>query len=183
MLNRLEKKNIMRMNKLFTLISVLISVYIITSCAATLPREKMLAGTWEPQKIVPYVSNKQRGPVIVSTKNTDTTNLEKQKTENKSTSAAVNERQAEQIQHFIGAQMRTTMKLNADKTCEIQLPEKLINANWKLKKKGTILVIRNSESGKKNSLELVFVNDTTAMAIQRSNVGDFIVKYRKQEKK
>jgi len=171
------------MNKLFTLISVIIFVYIMTSCAATQPREKQLVGTWRSNKVSPYVSKDQQILSTNTKKITDTTNVAKHGTENKSTTSFSDKRQAEQFQHFIDVQMRTTMKFNADKTGEIQFPGKTINAKWKLKKKGTILVVRDLDSGQKRSLELVFLHDTSAMAIQRTNFGDIIVRYSKQQEK
>ena len=170
----------MRINKLITLISVMFSVYIIMSCATTHPREKMLVGTWKPHKAAPYFPNTHGAPAITGMKVADTTNTGKQKEEKESNSAFLDEKQAVQIQHVIETQMRTTMKINANKTCEIQFPGKLINATWKLKKNGTNLIVKDAESGQKRTLEFVFINDTTSMAIQHTNAGDIIVRYRKQ---
>jgi hypothetical protein len=182
MLNRLKEKKIMRMNKLFTLITIVISATIITSCATTQPREKLLVGTWIPLKVDSYVSPYQKVSAIPEkkVKVTDTTTTEQQNTELTSAAASAEEKKAKQLEHFFGTQIRTKIKVNADKTCEIQAPGKSTNATWKLKKKGTILAIKETVSGKKRILELVQLNDTSAMIIQRTKTGDFIARYRKQ---
>ena len=167
----------MRITKLFTIISVVIPIYLITSCATTQPREKLLVGTWTTHKAAPYLPNKKGVPAITGMKVTDTTNATKHKTGNEVTA---DERQARQLQRFIDRQMRTTMKLNADKTGEIFFPGLTVNVKWKLKKNGKIMMVKDIESNQKKNLEFIFVNDSAAMAIQPTDAGDIIVRYRKQ---
>jgi hypothetical protein len=182
MLNRLKEKKIMRMKKLFTLIAIVISVTIITSCATTQPREKFLVGTWIPLKVDSYVSPNQKVSAIPAkkVKVADTTTTEQLNTELTSAAANAEEKKAKQLEHFFATQMRTKIKVNSDKTCEIQAPGKSTNATWKLKNKGTILAIKETVSGKKRILELVQLNDTSALIIHRSPTGDFIGSYKKQ---
>ena len=170
----------MRIKKLFTLIFIMISAYIITSCAATQPREKMLVGTWTPLKVSPYVPNNQKLPAITGKKVTDTKTSGKQNSEQTPSAADTDEKKEKQIEHHLDLMMRTTLKINVDKTCVIQSPGKSINAKWKLKNKGTNLIIKEHESGKIRTLELVLLNDTAAMVIQRTIAGDFIARFRKQ---
>ena len=171
----------MRINRLITLISVTISIYIITSCSATQPRENMLIGTWKPEKVSPYTSpGKQKSSAIAGKKAADTTNAKLQNEETMASTTVADEKQADKLDHTMGLQMRATMKFNADKTCNIQFPGKLINASWKLKKKGTSLIVKDLGSDRKWTLKFVFLNDTTSMAIQQTDAGDIIVRYRKQ---
>jgi hypothetical protein len=169
----------MRICKPVTLILIVVSFYFISSCSSTSPREKMLIGTWRPHKIAPYVPNNPGPAAITGMSTPDSTKSGKQKTGTTKTATPDKGQQA-QLQRLIDQQMRTTIKINANKTCEIKSRENTKSATWKLKKNGTNLVIKEDETGHKGTLEFVFINDTTAMAIQRTKAGDIIIRYRKQ---
>lgn len=171
----------MRIRKLFTLTSLLISFTLLTAnLQAANPREKKLIGSWQPVKVNPYVS---KTPVTASakTKITDTTAAGKIKKGTSAITTGEAFRKSEQLKKFMDTQMRTTMKINADGSCLVENPGKKFEARWKLKKKGTNLVIKVPGSGQKVTLELVKITDSTATTIQRMKIGDVVVNYRKQK--
>ena len=170
----------MRIKKLFTLFSFIITLFFVTSVSAMNQREKMLVGSWKPVKIAPYVQNKHNDPVVKTRKVADTTAGVKKDTGKETIAVKDAKKKADQLQHYMDTQMRTTFTLNADKTCRIQNPSKEIEGKWKLKKKGSSLVIKVPGMTQNGTLELVTLNDTVAMAIQRTNLGDMIIRYRKQ---
>lgn len=170
----------MRMNKIITLVSVLICLYLLSSCAATSPREKMLIGTWKGLKATTYVSQTTGVQAAAKTKAADTVNAGKQKGDGKQGTAMSNERKDVKLRRMIETVTQTTLTFNEDRTCVISAPRKNVTGTWKLKKKGTILVVKVEETGEKNTLELVSVKDSIATAIQRTSAGDLMVHYGKQ---
>jgi|GEM_PF-6002044 len=170
----------MRIMKLFTLFSFVITLFFVTSVSAMNQREKMLIGSWKPVKIAPYVQSTHHDAVAKTKKVADTSSIVKKDTGKETIAAKDAKKKADQLQHYMDTQMRTTFTLNADKTCKIQNPGKAIEGKWKLKKKGSCLVIKVPGMTQSGTLELVTLSDTVAMAIQRTNLGDMIIRYRKQ---
>lgn len=162
--------------------------FFISSCLAGNPKEKMLVGTWIPLKVSPYTPPVPASKATAVKKTTtapktvtDTTQQVKKDPGAVNTNSTLEARKAEKLSRFIETQLHTSFTLNADRTCSIQFPNKKVEANWKLKKKGTNLVFRVPASGIKRTLELVFLNDTSAMAIQKSDEGSVIIRYSKKK--
>jgi hypothetical protein len=170
----------MRIFKLTTFVFVVISLYLLAACATSHPMEKLLVGTWVPHKAAPYVPNAKGAPAITGMKAADSSGSAKHKDPKTSPSPVVDEKQAGEIQHVIETHMHTILKLNANKTCEVEFPGRSVNGKWKVSKNGTSLIVKDPGSGEKRTLELVFVNDTSAMVIQPTRAGDIIIRYRKQ---
>jgi hypothetical protein len=178
----------MRIRKPIALTLFLIAVISISSCLAMSPKEKMLLGTWTPQKVSPYTPPVSAAKTGTSKKTTaaarpatDTTQQVKKDLGTVTANANVEARKAEKLSRFMETQLHTTFTLNADKTCTIQYPNRKIEAKWKLKNKGNNLLIKVPASGVKRTLELVFLNDTSAMAVQKSEEGSVIIRYSKKK--
>jgi hypothetical protein len=169
------------MNKLFVPVIFIISVFLITSCSSLSKQEKLLVGTWKPVKASPFQENTKTYPVAVAPPATDSTTGELHvKPVAKSQEQLLEEKKERDLQRIIEQQMKTTLKLNADRTCIVETPGKTINGKWKLKNKGSVLFVKTEATGKKISLDMKMINDTSAMAVSKTKSGDISIKFRKQ---
>jgi hypothetical protein len=166
----------MRINRFFTLILVLVSTLIV-SCATVNPKEKLVVGNWIPRKAAPYEGNIKGALSIEGIKADDTT---KATTSKQPDNAFASEKKNGELQRSINNLMNMTMKFNRDKTCVITVKGKTIDGKWKLKNKGKNLFVKDPKSGQKKTFEIIKLNDSVAVVIQRSHSGDIIAKYRKK---
>ena len=64
---------------------------------------------------------------------------------------------------MIQSELHSTMTVNADKTAIKEYPRKTVHATWKLKNKGTNLLVNSKETGKKMTFYILHINDTSAV--------------------
>lgn len=153
---------------------------ILVSCSTTNPRSKLLIGTWKAHKASPYYPSGKEPVIITDAKVADSTFASGGEEPKQKGTAGADEAKMARLQRIVEVQQQTTIKINADKTGEVTLPGRTLQTTWKMKSKGTNLIVKDIESGQKRTLEFVFINDTSAMAIQNTEAGDIIVRYRKQ---
>ena len=157
---------------------VLLSMFIF-ACAATSPRQKLLVGKWKPVK-AENASIPENKKAIAKLVVPDTLNPKQNETKPDSLAAPPSKDEMK-LTHMIQTEMRTSLQLNADKTALRFYHGKSMNATWKLKKQGTILTAKNSESGNKVDLEIVRLNDTSATVIERFPYGSIRITYHKEK--
>lgn len=153
---------------------------ILVSCSTTNPKSKLLIGTWKAHKASAYYPTGKEPIAIPEMNNTDSTQKTVIETRVPKGADVDDEVKMGRLRRIIDAQQQATIKINADKTGEVIFPGRTLQTTWKMKKKGTNLIVKDIESGQKRVLEFVFINDTIAVAIQNTEAGDIIVRYRKQ---
>ena len=167
------------MNKLTHITGFLFLAIIIFSCATTSPREKLLVGKWKPVKVEnANTPIKKKG--IAKPTAPDT--LKPQAPDIKTDSFTVVVPKEEQmLNRMIQSENRTSFQLNADKTAIKYYAGKAYNGTWKLKKHGTIFTARNPETGKKVEMEIIRLNDTSAMMTEQFPYGKIRITYHKEK--
>jgi len=162
------------MNRILTVLSIVLIASMGSSYAGTHPNQKKLIGTWKAEKIEKYnIPNLPAQSASTASKATaapgDTS------VSSSSQAAKFNE----QLARMIRTEERSTLTINADKTAVKEVPGKTINAKWKLKKKGTHLTVNIKESGKKMEIDILRINDTSLIAVTNLPIGGLKITYKK----
>jgi hypothetical protein len=169
----------MNMKRLLTLLFAFTVVFLISSCATFQPKQKYLIGTWKAVKVEKYnipntplntVENTQKSKSNAGEK-TDSSVVAKQlsKTE-------------QRLNRIIQTEYHSTLTINADKTATKEIHGKTIHAKWKLKNNGTRLLVNNKETGKKLTIDIQHLNDTSAVVVENLPVGGLKITYKKEKK-
>jgi hypothetical protein len=166
------------MKRLVTLFFAFTIAFLISSCSTTLNQKKII-GTWKAVKIERYnIPNLAAQPAggaanakATASENADSTGTPKQLS-----------KEEEQLRRMIKAEQRSTLTINPDKTAIKEIPGKTIHVTWKLKKQGTRLVINNKENGKKSTIEILAINDTSAVVVETLPIGGLKVTLKKEKK-
>jgi hypothetical protein len=175
----------MKKLKLIILSAFIIAIPFINGCKVTYPNEKYLNGKWVPVKVEKYIepgkvaseqANKQQSqqPVVKSD-----TNVQKDKAKN---SGTVQSRTPEQnLSRMIEVEQRTVLEIFPEnKTVVKDYHGKVVKATWKMKKKGTRIIAKENTTGKKLTLDILEINDTSVVVIEHSPVGKIKIHYRKE---
>jgi hypothetical protein len=166
------------MKRLVTLFFALTVAFLISSCSTTLNQKKLI-GTWKAVKIerynIPNLAVQPAGGAANAKPNasetTDSTGTTKQLS-----------KAEEQLRRLIKTEQRSTLTINPDKTAVKEIPGKTIHVTWKLKSKGTKLLINNKENGKKSTIEILAINDTSAVIVETLPIGGLKVTLKKEKK-
>jgi len=165
------------MKRPLTLFFAFAITLMISSCATSL-NQKKLVGTWKAIKIERY-----NIPNLAASASGENRNDKSSATTADSTAAPRQLSKAEdQLNRLIKMEQRSTLTLNADKTAIKEIPGKTIHATWKLKKQGTRLLVDSKEAGKKMTIEILHINDTSAVVVETLPIGGLKVTYRKEKK-
>ena len=154
---------------------------LVASCATIYPNEKLLIGKWNPVHAEEYVK-----PVAGKT---GSMNAPKQPVKsnapeqnNLSPSTGTESRANDKMIHMIQTELRSPFVVYANKTAEKNFPGKTVNANWKMKKKGTRVIAKNPETSKQLKIDILSISDSTLEVIEYSDAGNLKVKYIKDVK-
>jgi hypothetical protein len=166
------------MKRILPLFFVLVIGLLISSCAVQ-PVQKRLIGTWKAVKIEPFTLT---GTPITISENIrngprdrhDSTDLQP-KPNNPS-------KVEQQVERMVQSELRSTMTVNENKTAIKEYPGKTVHATWKLKNKGTTLVVKTKETDKTMTLYIQHITDTSAVFTTTSPVGKFKITYKKEKK-
>lgn len=170
------------MNRILTVLTIVLIASLVTSCASMQPNQKKLIGTWKVVKIEKY--NIPSVPAQTSSAASSASKASKTTAAPSDTSASASAQAAkfeEKLAKMIRTEEHSLLIFNADKTAVKETPGKTMHATWKLKKKGTHLVVDVKESGKKMDIDILHINDTSITAITKLPVGGLKVTYRKQK--
>ena len=163
------------MKRLLTLLFTLTVALLISSCATFYPNQKKLIGTWKPEKVEKY--NMPDLPTQAAA------NQQKARPGEEGTTPATtpaNPSRAEsQLARLIENEKRSMLTFNADKTALVDFHGKTIKGTWKLKKQGTRLLASSKETEQKLDLEILHVNDTSAVMIETLPFGSLKITYKK----
>ena len=167
------------MKKLLTLFFVCTVAFLVSSCATSYPNQKKLIGTWKVIKIEKYD--------IPSVAVANAATAQKAKTgdvHDTSSAVAVSElsKRDKVINRMMEKELHSSLTINKDQTAVKELPGKTVHATWKLKNKGTRLLIDSKEEGKKMTIDILHINDTSAVVLENLPVGGLKVTYKKEKK-
>jgi len=170
--------------KQFSAFSMLLVIcLIISSCSTNREVEKLLIGKWNPVTVENLTPNSYQ-PGATETVKVDTSTEEGTHKEVSLTLPSHPQGKAAQIERFMENEKRSPVTLsiiNNQKTVEKVIPGKTLKGTWKLKKKGKRIVIKETETGKSYTFDIVSLSDTTSVFIERLPLGDLKVKYAKQK--
>ena len=184
----------MNMKRLLTLFFAFTFAFLIISCATFQPNQKRLVGTWKAVSVEKYnIPNlktaTQNTPQVVPDRKTGTntgTNTTTATTivvdTNASSQVPEKSRAEKVLARMIENEKTSTLTINADKTALKESPGKTVHATWKLKKKGTQLLIATKETGKKMTVEIQKITDTSAVVLETLPIGGLKVTYHKVKK-
>lgn len=169
------------MKRNLTLLLAFTFVFLTTFCNAGQPIQKRLLGTWKVVKVEKYdIPNIPTPPPQNTQKGTatpgDTTAMSATATLHQTS------KMEDRLNRIIQNEMLSKMTINADKTAIEERPGKTVKGTWKLKKHGTVLLVNSKEKGKKMTIDIIRVNDTSAVVIQRLPIGGLKITYRKEKK-
>jgi hypothetical protein len=163
------------MNRILTVLTIVLIASMVTSCATMQPNKKKLIGTWKIVKFERY--NIPNLPAQT------TSTAQKAKTAPGDTASATLDasKMEEQLARLIKIEGSSTLTINANKTAVKEFRGKTSHAKWKLKNKGTRLLVDFKESGEKLTIDILHINDTSIVAFSNLPIGGFKVTYKKQK--
>jgi hypothetical protein len=168
----------MNMRRLLSLFVVTTFIFLISSCAVQ-PIQKRLIGTWKPVKVEPIIVPGTQEQVVQKVQETKSNKLDTVDYQAKPREIT---KADEQKERMIQSELRSTMTVYANKTAIKEYPGKTVHATWKLKNKGTNLLVNTKETGKKITFNILHVNDTSAIFTATSPVGRYKITYKKVKK-
>ena len=184
----------MKLFKPFFLIALFSLIIISNSCKVTYPNEKYMNGRWTPVKVERFVEpgsvattpapapKSSASTPAKSTENPDSTTITLKKRRNNNAIPPELERE-NLIQRHILAEQKACLEVNQEKKMVVKVyPGKTIKATWKMKNKGTRITTKNIETGKKSTIDILEINDTSAVLLERFLIGNIKVTYHKDVK-
>ena len=167
------------MKQLLTLLFAFTVAFLISSCAVLQPNQKYLIGTWKAVKVEKYNFPNTKTNTAANTQNSKNSTGEKMDSLSIARQLLTAERQ---LTRLTFTELKSTIIINANKTATKEFRGKTEHANWKLKNKGTCLLINSKETGKKLTIDIQYINDTSAVVVEDSPIGDLKITYKKEKK-
>jgi hypothetical protein len=176
----------MKKNNTFTALIVFCSMILLASCATVHPNQALLPGTWKVTSIEKYVD--PNAPVKTASETAAATAKQAPRvkpgdsTAKGGVSPALQEppRTEDLIRRMIMVEERSSLIINPNGTAAKQYPGKVIKATWKMKKKGTRIVVKEMSTKQKWQFDILEISDKRAVLLRRSEYGDFKIVYVKQ---
>jgi hypothetical protein len=178
----------MKIIRFFPFYVITLGVLILSSCVTIHPNQKLLVGSWKPESVEKYVdpnavqaaqatSATPATAQQVKAKSSDTTG----KARTGATSAVPPDQKMTQLlDRMILAEQRSTLEINANGTGAKVYHGKVLKAKWKLKAKGTRIVGKELEGGRKFVADILEISERRLVVIERTQIGDLKVAYIKQ---
>jgi hypothetical protein len=171
----------MKLKQLSAFSILLLISFIISSCATNHAVEKLLIGKWNPV----HVENLAPGSYQLGAMKTikvDTSTTEGTTKEIELTLPATPDNKEAKIVRYMNNEQNSPVLIsitNNQRKVEKYFPGKTVSGTWKLKKKGKRLVVKETETGKMVTLDIVSLTDSTTVLIQKLPFGDIKIKYAK----
>jgi len=167
------------MKRLLTFLFAISFAFLITPNGFSQTVQKRLIGTWKAIKIEKY--NIPETPDQLAGKS--------QKGNGNATDSASVARAREQfsklearLNRLIQSELHSTLTIKADKTAIEERAGKTIQGTWKLKNKGQSLLVTSKKPARKITIDIVRVNDTSAVVIENLPIGGLKVTYQRVKK-
>jgi hypothetical protein len=174
----------MKFSKHLSFIAISFLLVFAVSCKVTYPTEKYLQGKWTPIKVEKYVEPGTAPAKPAKSKSTAVKTAVVDTTAGAKVLAAdamTPETDADiTLNRMIVVEQRATLEVFTDKKMVIKdYQRKVAKATYKLKKKGYVVNAKEIDSGKKLTLEILSINDTSAVVVERFPFGDIKIEYQK----
>ena len=167
------------MKRLLTLFFAFTVAFLISSCSTINRNKKYLIGTWKAEKVEKYnVPNRQ----IPAAGSQGKTKPGTGDTIASADTAGQASKVKGQIDRLIQAEHRSTLTVNANKTAIKESHGKTVHGKWKLTNHGTRLLANSKETGKKITIDILHINDTSAVVTQNFRFGSLKITYKKVKK-
>ncbi len=162
---------------------ILITAFVISSCATNKKVEKMLIGKWNPVLAENLKPLPTPGPDSVTIK-VDTSTEEGTRKETNLTLPSRPEKKTEQLERLLSNEMRSPILIAIDSNKHIvekYFPGKTVTGTWKLKKNGTRVAVKMNETGRKLTMNILELTDSTAIITEKLPPVELRIKYRKEK--
>lgn len=181
----------MKNNPLLLLSSLLVGAFLFTSCATTHPNSKLLIGKWKPVSVEKYIDPNAVPEVSTTTDNAPQTTAAAQPGKTRAadssrvgTKANVQPGQPGQrkdaaLERFMKMEERAEFEVFANGAAVKYYYPNPIKAKWKMKSKGTKVVVKGVANDRKFVIEILEITDTKCTVIERTDAGDLKVSYTK----
>lgn len=178
----------MKRYSLLFLPSLLVGAFLFTSCATTHPNSKLLIGKWKPVSVEKYVDPNDVPDVTNTNDNAPTTAATIQPAKTRAADSSRSggnsnvqpgQRQSAALDRLIRMEERAEFEVFANGAAVKYYYPNPIKAKWKMKAKGTKVVVKGVANDRKFVIEIFEITDNSCTMIERTEVGDLKVKYTK----
>ena len=170
----------MNMKQLLTLLFAFTVAFLISSCAVLQPNQKYLIGTWKAVKVEKYNTPNTKSNTVANTQNSKNSTGEKMDSLSIAKKSLTAERQ---LTRLTVTEQGSIITINANKTGSKEFRGKTEHAKWNLKNKGTLLLVTSKETGKKLTVDIRHINDTSAVVVvDNASLGNLKITYKKEKK-
>jgi hypothetical protein len=159
------------MNRILALFTAIFITFFILSCASLSPNNKYLIGTWKVEKVERH--NIPNPPIQTAANGQTKASADAAK------QAAKTE---ERLERIIKTRLNSTLTINKDKTAVQESEDRTIHGTWKLKNKGKRILVTSKEPDRKITIDILRMNDTSAVFLENLPVGSLKVTYKKEKK-
>lgn len=169
--------------QLFTFSTIFGLALLFSSCATNHEVEKLLVGKWNPVTIENLTPPPPQ-PAATSTSTSDSSDSGKVGSERDLKFPNTVDSKEGKIARVMFDEMRSPVMIsitNNQKTFEKYYPGKTVKGSWKLKKNGKRITVKENESGRKLTIDIVSLTDSIAVVFEKLPFGEFKVKYAKQK--
>jgi hypothetical protein len=166
----------MKNNKRVNLAAIVISLFILGSCAfGPHPNEKIIIGTWRPVKVEKIVDSTaiQAGAALEG-------NQKQKPGADRPAGESAGSRKDAELNRLVQMEQRATLEIYPDKTAIKNFPGKPLNATWKMKGKGKKIVAKNLENKTTFVIEILEIDKEHIVIIEHTPVGDIKINYERQ---
>lgn len=161
-------------------------IIVAVSCKTTYPTEKLLQGKWTPVKVESYKgegsqnatkSSKSSSTAVKSSAVKDSTS----RSAGGSDAGALSGSEKDvQLHRMMVVEERASLEVFTDKKMVLKnYNTKVAKAKYKLKNKGYQVSAKEITTGKKLTLDILSINDTSAVVVERFPFGDIKITYHK----
>ena len=182
----------MKEHKLLSLIALILIMVLAYSCKVTYPNEKLLIGKWRPVKIDKYtepgtVPATTAKPASISVKPGPTKPSIPQDSasinaESTGVGTATEVEKENRLSRSIRAEERTSLEIFREKKTVVKTYQgKPFKGTWKMKNKGTQVVAKDNLSGRKFIIDIMHINDTSVVVLERLPWGNLKITYHKEK--
>jgi hypothetical protein len=173
----------MKMFKVITLSAFIAMTVFANSCKVIYPNERKIVGKWNPVKIekidpavTPTTSSSARPG---SAAKMDTVAGKKGKN---AQGLNPGDSRDNQLTRMATIEERTSLEVYAEKKMVVkQYPKKTFKGTWKLKKKGMQVQVKEIQTGEKHTIDILSINDTSAVILEKFPFGDIKITYKKEK--
>ena len=173
----------MNVYKIFPLLAFISLIVVANSCKVTYPNEKLIIGKWKPVKVEKSFDTsylKAQGTQLPKSAVAMDTASQKKGKKSSSQAPAVNK--DNQLIRLAQSEERSSFEMiSENKQVLKHYPGKTISGTWKMKKKGTRIVVKGKENGKKFTIDILDINDSTLVAKEQFPFGLLKVTYHKEK--